>query len=247
MSKLLVISDIHGNWPALQAIREPADAVVCLGDIVSYGPFPRECVAWVRERAAYVVRGNHDTALSRGGEPGAAPHKRQLAVATLEHHRRLLSADEAAWLGDLPTEASLRMDDYRLRAFHATPTDHLFSYRITPDLADEELKKEVVDVRADIVLLGHTHLPMSRGAWTKVVLNPGSVGQPLDGDPRASYAVIEDGMAEIRRVTYDIEATAAGIREMGLAEDAAASLVAILKTGRPLDGRAPGGGTPRTV
>jgi len=75
---------------------------------------------------------------------------------------------------------------------------------------------------------------MSRGAWTKVVVNPGSVGQPLDGDPRASYAVIEDGMAEIRRVEYDIEATATGIREMGLANDAAEALIAILKTGTPL-------------
>lgn len=237
MPKLLVISDIHGNWPALQAIREPADAVVCLGDIVSYGPFPRECVAWVRERAAYVIRGNHDTAVSRGGDPGAAAHKRPLALATLEHHRRLLSADEAAWLRDLPTEATFRLDDYRFHAVHAAPRDHLFSYRITPDLADEELKKEVADVRADIVLLGHTHLPMSRGAWTKVVLNPGSVGQPLDGDPRASYAVVRDGVAEIRRVKYDIEATVAGIREMGLADDATEALVTILRTGRSVEPR----------
>jgi len=96
MATLLVISDIHGNWPALQAIREEADAVVCLGDIVSYGPFPRECVAWVREHATHVVRGNHDTALSHGGDPGAAPHKRALALATLAQHRLQLSADEMA-------------------------------------------------------------------------------------------------------------------------------------------------------
>jgi putative phosphoesterase len=237
MATLLVISDIHGNWPALQAIREEADAVVCLGDIVSYGPFPRECVAWVREHAAYVIRGNHDTALSQGVDPGAAPHKRALALATLTQHRLQLSADELAWLRDLPTEAAFRLDDYRFHAVHAAPTDHLFSYRITPDLADEELKKEVADVRADVVLLGHTHLPMSRGAWTKVVLNPGSVGQPLDGDPRASYAVVRDGMAEIRRVSYDIEATIAGIREMGLADDATEALVTILRTGRSVEPR----------
>lgn len=234
--RILVVSDIHANWPALRAIREEAEAVVCLGDLVSYGPFPRECVAWVRERAAHVIRGNHDTALSHGVETGAAAFKTALALATLEHHRRLLSADEAAWLRDLPTEASFRMDDYRFRAFHATPTDHLYSYRITPDLDDEELKKEVADVRADIVLLGHTHLPMSRGAWTKVVLNPGSVGQPLDGDPRASYAFIENGMAEIRRVEYDIEATVAGIRGMGLPDQVGEALISILRTGRPCIG-----------
>ncbi len=232
--KLLVVSDIHANWPALQAIREEADAIVCLGDIVSYGPFPRECVAWVREHATYVVRGNHDTALAYRVDPRAAGFKRELASATLAHHRRSLSRKDVTWLRDLPTEARFRFGEYSFHALHASPADHLFSYRLTPDLADDELKKEVEQVRADIVLVGHTHLAMSRGAWTKVILNPGSVGQPLDGDPRASYAVIEDGVAEIRRVAYDTEATVAGIREMGLAEDATLALITILLTGRPL-------------
>lgn len=234
--KLLVISDVHANWPALQAIREEADAVVCLGDIVSSGPFPRECVAWVRERATYAVRGNHDTALAYRVDPRAAGFKRELARATLAHHRRMLSRDEAAWLHKLPTEVCFHFDDYNFCALHASPKDHLFSYRLTPDLSDEELKKEVGGVRADIVLLGHTHLPMSRGAWTKVILNPGSVGQPLDGNPRASYAVIKDGVAEIRRVAYDIEATVAGIRGMRLTDDVARALITILLTGKPLGG-----------
>jgi putative phosphoesterase len=232
--KLLVLSDIHANWPALQAIREEADAVVCLGDMVSYGPFPRECVAWVREHAAYIVRGNHDTALAYRVDSRAAGFKRELALVTLERHRRLLSRGAVTWLHGLPTEARFRFDDYSFHAMHASPKDHLFSYRLTPDLADDELKKEVEQVRADIVLVGHTHLPMSRGAWTKVTLNPGSVGQPLDGNPRASYAVIKDGVAEIRRVAYDIEVTVAGIREMGLAKDVTQALVTILLTGRPL-------------
>jgi putative phosphoesterase len=231
--RLLIVSDIHANWPALRAIQERADVVMCLGDIVSYGPYPRECLAWVRERAVHVVRGNHDTALAYETESGAAAFKRELALATLERHRRLLDDGDLAWLRSLPTEVNFRLEDYRFHAVHASPTDHLFSYRITPDLDDEELKKEVAEVRADIVLLGHTHLPMSRGAWTKVVLNPGSVGQPLDGDPRASYAVIEDGMAEIRRVEYDVEATVAGIRGMGLANEVAEELIDMLRTGEP--------------
>jgi len=81
---------------------------------------------------------------------------------------------------------------------------------------------------------------MSRGAWTKVVLNPGSVGQPLDGDLRASYAVIEDGVAEIRRVEYDVEETATGVRRMGLAGEVADALIAILRTGKPWTGSGPG-------
>ena len=94
-----------------------------------------------------------------------------------------VAEEEVAWLRTLPTELSFRCDDYRFHAVHASPADHLFSYRLTPDLDAEEMKKEVAEVRADIVLVGHTHLPMSRGAWSKVVLNPGSIGQPLDGDP----------------------------------------------------------------
>jgi putative phosphoesterase len=234
--KLLVISDVHANWPALQAIREEADAVVCLGDLVSYGPFPRECVAWVQEHGMHVVRGNHDTALAYRVDPRAADFKRGLAGATLEHHRRLLSRGEVGWLRRLPKEVRFRFDEYSFHAVHASPKDHLFSYRLTPDLPDEELKKEVEGVRADIVLLGHTHLPMSRGAWTKVILNPGSVGQPLDGNPRASYVVIKDGVAEIRRVAYDIEVTVAGIREMGLGDDVTRALITILLTGKPLGG-----------
>jgi putative phosphoesterase len=229
--KLLVISDIHGNWPALRAIPEAADAVICLGDIVSYGPFPRECLAWVRERAAHVVRGNHDTALALQVDSGAAAFKQELARATLARHWAQVSEDDLAWLRDLPTEIRFRSDDFTFLAMHAAPKDHLFSYRLTPDLPDDELKKEVEEVRADILLVGHTHLPMSRGAWTKVVLNPGSVGQPLDGDPRASYAVVENGVAEIRRVAYDLEETVAGLRAMGLPTEAAEALIAILRSG----------------
>jgi len=231
--KLLVISDVHANWPALQAIREEADAVVCLGDLVSYGPFPRECVAWVREHGMHVVRGNHDTALAYRVDPRAADFKRELASATLEHHRRLLSRGEVGWLRRLPKEVRFRFDEYSFHAVHASPKDPLYSYRLTPDLDDEALKKDLERVRADFVLVGHTHLPMSRGAWTKVILNPGSVGQPLDGNPRASYAVIQDGVAEIRRVAYDIEVTVAGIREMGLGDDVTRALITILLTGRP--------------
>ena len=231
--RLLVISDIHGNWPALQAIQEEADAVLCLGDTVSYGPFPRECVAWVRERARYAVRGNHDSALAFGIDSRAAGFKRHLAAATLTIHRALLRPDDVAWLRELPMEVSFRLDDYRLHAVHAAPRDPLFGYQLTPDLDDETLKREVEDVRADLVLVGHTHLPMSRGAWTKVVVNPGSVGQPLDGDPRVSYAIIQDGVAEIRRVDYDIEAAVAGVRGMGLADEIAAALIGILRTGKP--------------
>jgi predicted phosphodiesterase len=231
--RVLVVSDIHANWPALRAICEDADVVVCLGDIVSYGPFPAECLAWVRAHAAHVVRGNHDTALALGVEPGAASFKRELARLTLESHRTLLDKTDLEWLGTRPTECRFRCGDYRLYATHASPSDHLYSYRMTPDFPESDLRREVEGIRADLVLLGHTHLPMCRGAWTTVVLNPGSVGQPLDGDARASYAIIQDGIAEIRRVSYDVESAVAGIRHLRLPREAADALIVMLRTGRP--------------
>jgi len=231
--RLLVLSDIHGNWPALQAIEEDTDAVVCLGDMVSYGPFPHECIAWVQERAAHVLRGNHDTALAFHADPNAAGFKRELARATLAVHRRTLSGYAMDWLRSLPTQVRFRFDDHSFHLFHASPSNHLYSYRLTPQLPEEELKKEVQGVQADLLCVGHTHLPMVRRAWRTVILNPGSVGQPLDADPRASYAVVQDGVAEIRRVPYDIETTIAGIRKMELSIEVAEALIGILRTGQP--------------
>ncbi len=90
-----------------------------------------------------------------------------------------------------------------------------------------------------MVLVGHTHRPMTRGAGSKVLVNPGSVGQSLDGDPQASYAVIESGVATLRRVAYDVEKTVDGIRRMGVGDDVAEALITILRTGRALAGAAP--------
>jgi putative phosphoesterase len=232
--KLLIVSDIHANWPALRAIPEDADVVVCLGDMVSYGPYPRECMAWVRMHATYVVRGNHDTALAYGEDSRARGFKRELAHATLIRHELALSHEEVAWLRRLPTEERFRFADHTYHAVHASPLDTLYSYRITPDLPERELESETMAVRADFLLLGHTHLPLIRGVRSTVVVNPGSVGQPLDGDPRASYGVIRDGVPEIHRVAYDVEETVKGIRDMGLADHVAKALQRLLRTGEPL-------------
>ncbi len=237
--RLLVVSDIHGNWPALQAIHENADAVLCLGDIVTYGPFPRECLAWVRERGTHVLRGNHDTALVSSIDPKAAGFKAALAAATLAVHRTLLTEEETDWLRRLPAEVTIRLDDYRLFAVHASPKDPLFSYALTPELSDQDVKTELEGVRADMILVGHTHRPMTRGAGSKVLVNPGSVGQSLDGDPEASYAVIEGGVAMVRRVPYDVEKTVDGIRRMGVGEGVAGALITILRTGRASAGATP--------
>lgn len=229
--KILVLSDIHANLAALEAIGEDYDHLIFLGDVVAYGGQPKECLAFVRQRAKAAIRGNHDSALALDLDCRSNPAKRHLALATRAVHRSLLPPPEIEYLGSLPTSAKFKLGGYRFYAAHAAPRNHLYRYTLVPGLADEQLRKEVGHVRADFILLGHTHLPMVRGVGSRVLVNPGSVGQPLDGIPEASYAVIENGIAEIRRVRYDVDRAVKSLRDSGIAPDIVEQLAAILRTG----------------
>lgn len=231
--RILLISDIHANWPALQAVlaAEPYDYLMVGGDLVSYGPHPREVVECIRSEATIVVRGNHDQALAHDVDCRCAPASKPLAEATRAEHARLLSPDQTAYLGGLPLTAALEVRGLKFFSVHASPREQLYRYTLTPEAPDEFLGKEIEGVEANFVLLGHTHFPMVRRLRGKTIINPGSIGQPRDGDPRASYAVIEDGAPELRRVAYDIEATIRDLRAMPIPAAIADSLVAILKTG----------------
>lgn len=233
--KMLVLSDIHANFAALEAVLQAEgdfDRLIVLGDLVSYGPHPKECIEFVRRHAFVAVKGNHDHALAFGTDCRSAPANRPLAVATLRSHRTLLTDEAVEYLGRLPKSQKFHLDGYRFYAAHASPRDNLYSYRLTPELPDEALKKEVGRVKADFLLLGHTHLPMVRGAGSRVVVNPGSVGQPRDGVPEASYAVIQDGVAEIKRVKYDVQKTVKALEALPLEEAVIKRLITILETGR---------------
>lgn len=107
--RILVISDLHANWPALEAVlaAQPFDRVIVVGDLVSYGPRPREVVEWVRRHATVAVRGNHDDALACGSDCRCAPSSKPLATATRAVHRQLLSLEDVQFLGSLPRTASL--------------------------------------------------------------------------------------------------------------------------------------------
>jgi putative phosphoesterase len=177
--KILVISDIHGNLAALDAVTAtPHDAVICLGDIVGYGPDPRGCLQWVREHANWVVQGNHDRAIGDGVPPRCQP--------------------DFAWLADA----------------------------VTP------WTRELEKVPANLLLVGHTHLPLDLRIDQQRVINPGSVGQPKDGDPRASFAMIVDGEPQPFRVAYDVEATVSALEASDVATKAVGVLSEMLRTGK---------------
>lgn len=205
--RILIISDVHANPWALIAVEQDAGAVdhiLCAGDSVNYGPAPGIAVGWLREHGVICVRGNHDHAVAFEKDPKASPAKQALAVAMRDWTRKQLGGDDLAWLTRLPVSLHWELNGTRFVITHATPLEPLYDYRLTPELRDAMLDKIIGRLEADILVVGHTHLPMLRHHGNLSIVNPGSVGQPLDGNPSASYAIWEDGRLTLRRVEYDL-------------------------------------------
>jgi predicted phosphodiesterase len=229
--RVAVISDIHGNLHALEAVfaaleHEDLDAIWSLGDVVGYGPRPNRCCLATRARTDLGLVGNHDLGVLGAVDlDDFAPDAAASALWT----RDVLSDEARDYLEGL--EPLGRADGVSL--FHASPSDPVWEYILSGDAALEAFTR----TSEPLVLVGHTHLPMavqlanrvltgglagagrevdlSEGRW---LLNPGSVGQPRDGDPRAAYLVLDlaAGRATFGRVEYPIERTQAEIRDLGL-------------------------------
>jgi predicted phosphodiesterase len=231
--RVAVISDIHANLHALEAVLEaidadPPDALWCLGDLVGYGPRPNEVIELVRERAAISLVGNHDLGVLgrldlEEFSPDAAVSARWTQTVLLDEHR--------AYLESLLPEAKVEGAEL----YHASPRDPIWEYVITEETAREALEATV----APAVLVGHSHIALAitlsdgrlegdltpggsevglnEGRW---LLNPGSVGQPRDGDPRAAWLELDlpFGQARFCRAPYDIARTQEEIRERVLPE-----------------------------
>jgi len=227
--RILVVSDIHANWPALAAIDEPHDLCLCLGDLVDYGPDPVECVRWAMNHADHAIRGNHDHGVSQGVEVFGDQGYRYLTRVTRDRQWRLLSAEERRYLLRLPLTKRLTLDGRRFVLVHGTPRDPLDEYLM---FDPETWARRVEGLEADIVCVGHSHMQFNLIVNHTVVLNPGSVGQPRDGDPRAAYAIIEDGRIELKRVEYPIEETIARFGETDAPEPAKRLFAESLRLGR---------------
>jgi len=226
--RTLVISDIHGNIDALEAIDlETFDQVICLGDIVDYGPEPASCIERLQQPLLR-VRGNHDNAVAFHADCGCGEAFRHLSVETREYMWQILDAGQIGWLGEVEPLLETEVDGKRIYAVHAAPSDPLFKY-VPPEMSDAELAREAALADTDIVLMGHTHKPFMKEIAGKLMVNVGSVGQPRDGIPKASYAVIEDGRVVLRHAEYDVERAAARVMEMPIGELARKQLAYILK------------------
>lgn len=228
--KILILSDLHANLEALTAIREDYDELWVLGDLVDYGPDPAEAIDFVRSHATLVVRGNHDHAVGYDVDPQCSPAFRQMAEETRRYTIAVLDDRRKRYLRELPLTAVREVHGVRFHLSHALPSDPLYPY-CRPDSGrwDEEAGR----VEADIVLTGHTHLPFTRQAGSRLVVNPGSVGQPKHGRPEACYAVWEDGRIELRSARYDVEAAIRRVLALPLNEQVREQLAQVLRAGRP--------------
>jgi putative phosphoesterase len=232
--RILLAADIHGNWPALQAVAaEPHDVCLCLGDLVDYGLEPGPCIAWAREHAKLSVRGNHDHGAAQDVAVNGRSGYKYLSGVTRPLTRQRLSEDDLRWLSRLPVTRMATLDNTRFLLVHATPRDPLDEW--AP--ADVEFwARRLQNVDADVVCVGHTHQPYVLEVGDKLVINPGSVGLSRDGDPRASYAVLEDYKVDLKRVEYAVEETVAVVQAAPLPELAREMLTEAFRTGASVNG-----------
>ncbi len=236
--RIAVLADLHANLPALGAVlsairRAQPDCIVCLGDIVGYGAEPEACIEMMRSISATTVLGNHDADVVNHTEaPGTNPQARLLHQWT----RSQLSASAIAYLRSLPP---VKIEAGEFIAVHGCYLNetHVTGY-VTSTMLEANLR--AIATRPEwprLALCGHTHAPLCGWLegehcternlqeavyWPKnaraVLLNPGSVGQPRDGDPRASFAVVDtvQRRIEIQRLDYEIERAAQAISAAGL-------------------------------
>ncbi len=218
--KVGLIADPHSNLSAFKAVLKDmprVDKIICAGDLVGYGAEPNEVVGLARSKGVVVVMGNHDYAAVTGDVRGFNPLAAEAAIWTSKN----LSRETREYLATFPTHLELNIGEQKLYLVHGSPRDPLNEY-LFPDVPNRELADAAKDVSADIIVLGHTHVPMKRIILGKLVVNPGGVGQPRDRDPRASYAVLTLGkevVVEHKRVEYDIETTAKKIEAAGLPKE----------------------------
>lgn len=230
--RILLVADIHANWPALRAIDESFDLCFFLGDVVDYGLEPSPCIDWLRQNATHSVRGNHDHGVSQCVSVAGNSGFRYLTTVTRPLMHQKLTVEDRRYLQKLPISKLVNIkngpESTRFLLVHASPRDPLDEYT-SPD--PEFWRRRLTHCQADVICVGHTHLPYVIEVDHKLVINPGSVGQPRDGDPRASYAIIEDKHVQLKRIDYPIEESVNVVQNSPLPETAKAWLTEILRTG----------------
>lgn len=228
--RICIISDLHANLEALEALPGDYDELWVLGDLVNYGPDPAAIIDFVRSRTSTVIRGNHDHSVGFDVDCRCSPLFRMMAETTRDFTASTLSAMDKQYLRELPTSARREVDAKVFFLCHATPSDLLYEYR-APDSPLWERPEENA-LNASVILAGHSHLQFARTAGGRMIVNPGSLGQTKAGDPRARYAIWHDGRVQLKALDYAVEKTVAKIRSMPVPDPVKRELIQVLRTGR---------------
>lgn len=253
MRRIALFSDVHANVPALEAVLADIESsgvqeIYCLGDLVGYGPDPAGVVDRIRALDIPTIRGNYDDGIgNRRGQCGCYYVTEQARADGAESYAftdRALDDVDHAWLASLPDDIRLEERDARILLAHGSPRK--INEYLLPDRTDEQLARLAGQAAADVVCVGHIHIPYHRAIVTQDsgtvhYISSGSVGKPKDGDPRAGWvelvlgtgdevrsAASEDGSsgpagttsvyvgALVHRVDYDVESVAKGVVGVGL-------------------------------
>lgn len=217
--RIVVISDVHSNLEALRAVLNKTgrpDLIINLGDLVGYGANPNEVVGEIRDLKIRTlhIRGNHDQASLTAETWNFNPYAARAILWTASQ----LTEENKDFLCQLPLKERTQLGNAVTQMFHGSPRNPLDEY-IFPWTDERTLQQLLQMAKANLLLLGHTHMPMNVQLSLGRILNPGAVGQSRDGDPRASYAEIEVDQsisAEIKRVDYEVEVAAEKILKAGL-------------------------------
>jgi predicted phosphodiesterase len=207
------------------------DQLWVLGDLVNYGPNPREIIEFVRQRATYVIRGNHDHAMGFNADPRCSGPYKAMAAEMGAFAQRALAESDKAYFAFSALSLTTEWFGTRFYLCHASPSDPLFAYR-PPDSADWE--NEVQTVPTGYLLVGHTHLQFRHDISNRVILNPGSVGQPKTGAPEACSAIWEDGTIQFHSAPYAYRKTIEKIRHLDLSKPVEEGLITTLESGNPV-------------
>lgn len=237
---IALISDVHGNLPALEAVladaaRHAAEAIWNLGDMLGYAPFPNEVIRTLRDARAVNIIGNYDLkVLAFKRQQGKWKRKKAPAkYAGFAWNDAHLLDESRAFLGSLPEQARRKVGGLEALLVHGSPAS--VSELLGAETKGPRLKELAQMARADLVVCGHSHEPFVRRVEETSFINPGSVGRPEGGDWRASYALVacSNGALKVghRRVPYDIERVVRGVHAAGLPKD----YVDVFRQARSLD------------
>ncbi|MGC8663787.1 MAG: metallophosphoesterase family protein [Thermoplasmata archaeon] len=208
-SKVFVISDVHSNIIALREVFKHFNSsnIIHAGDILGYNPYPIETITFFMEKRIKTILGNHDRSILSGD----TSKMNKYASFAIEWTIQRLTPASIDYLKSLKKSMKINIFGKRVAVFHGSPNnDDEYIY-------EEDLYESIIPKDVEVLILGHTHIPYVKRFDEKLVINPGSVGQPRDGDPRASFAIIDENWnVKIERIEYDVKEVYKKIEESGL-------------------------------